>query len=184
MTVNVRRAGRGRLANLGTVVWSVAEGSRGRRWRELRRDGRGVLVSSLLLETSPDGTFTHMELSTVAGLLTLHPEPDRTLHGNVITDDGVRHVVGFPWPPGSVVLVEGSPIAAAAALRSFAIDAADRPREATAARVDLALDVTTERVSVGRSANSSAIGEWSSLELDADDLPVLSHTETWPLEVD
>ena len=48
-------------------------------------DGAG-LRHALLLETAPDGSFSHLELATPAGLLTLHPEGDGTLHGNVGRD--------------------------------------------------------------------------------------------------
>ena len=94
---DLRRAGRGRVADGTDVTWSVAEGRRGRRWREVRTREEGI-VARLLLETDPDGRFAHLELSTAAGLLTLHPEGDGTLHGNAVTADGVEHVVGVPWP--------------------------------------------------------------------------------------
>jgi hypothetical protein len=62
----VRRAGTGRFVDGSDVVWSVAEGQKGRRWREVRsRDG--IVLSSLLLETFPDRGFAHLELSTAAG---------------------------------------------------------------------------------------------------------------------
>jgi hypothetical protein len=104
----LRRAGRGRLPDGSTAIWSVSEGSRGRRWREMRRTANGGLIASLLLETHPEGRFAHIELSTAAGLLTLHPEADGTLHGNVIREAGIRHIEGLPWTPTSIVLVDGS----------------------------------------------------------------------------
>ena len=94
--------------------WSVADGRRGRRWREAIV-GEGGLRHSLLLETAPDGAFSHLELATPAGLLTLHPEGDGTLHGNAIEAGGIRHVVGLPWEAGGVVDIEGSPVAGGAA---------------------------------------------------------------------
>jgi hypothetical protein len=161
----LRRAGRGRLPDGSTVVWSVSEGSRGRRWREMRRTANGGLISSLLLETHPDGRFAHIELSTAAGLLTLHPEADGTLHGNVITTLGIRHVVGLPWTPRSVVLVDGSALATAAALRTLVGNAAD------GVRVSLELDVVETHETV-------------SLEVDDDGLPVLRDAAAWPLEME
>ena len=74
MSEPLRRAGAGGLVDGSHVVWSVAEGRRGRRWREVRTAPDGGVVSSLLLETDPDGRFSHTELATPAGLLTLHPE--------------------------------------------------------------------------------------------------------------
>ncbi len=90
----LRFGGRGQGADGAAVVWSVAEGSKGRRWREVRNVGGGV-ASSLLLETDAAGRFSHLELSTPSGLLTLHPEPDGTLHGHAIVSDGVEHVEGL-----------------------------------------------------------------------------------------
>ena len=84
----LRQAGHGRAPDGSIVTWSVAEGRRGRRWREVVRAGEGIR-SSLLLELDPDGRFSHLELSTAAGLLTLHPEPDGTLHGNAVTAEGI-----------------------------------------------------------------------------------------------
>jgi hypothetical protein len=161
----LRRAGRGRLRDGSTVVWSVSEGTRGRRWREMRRTADGALITSLLLETHPDGRFAHIELSTAAGLLTLHPEADGTLHGNVVTVLGIRHVIGLAWAPQSVVLVEGSVIASAAAIRTLAGDAAD------GVRITLDLEVV-------------AIHEPVSLEVDADGLPLLDDAASWPLEAE
>jgi hypothetical protein len=161
----VRRAGRGRLPDGSTVVWSVAEGSRGRRWREVRRSADGDVVTSLLLETDVAGRFAHTELSTAAGLLTLHPEGDGTLHGNAVSDSGLRHVRGLPWTARSVVLVEGSVVASAAALRTAGGDGAD------GVRITLALDVVP-------------VHETISLEVDDDGLPVLTDAAMWPLEAE
>jgi hypothetical protein len=143
----------------------VSEGTRGRRWREMRRTADGVLISSLLLETHPDGRFAHLELSTSAGLLTLHPEGDGTLHGNVVTILGIRHVSGLAWAARSVVLVEGSVIASAAAMRTLAGAAAD------GVRITLDLDVV-------------AVHEPVSVEVDADGLPALDNAASWPLEAE
>jgi hypothetical protein len=158
----MRRAGRGRLPDRGSVVWSVAEGSRGRRWREVRRDGRGVVVSSLLYETHPDSRFAHIELSTAAGLLTLHPEGDGTLHGNVVTDAGLRHLRDLQWTPESVVLVEGSVVASAAAAR----------RVADGIRITLGLEVVP------------LYREIISVDTDGDGLPIFADSASWPLEVE
>ena len=161
----LRRAGRGRLADGSTVVWSVSEGRRGRRWREIHRTADGGLITSLLLETNPDGDFAHVELSTAAGLLTLHPERDGTLHGNVVTTRGIRHVVGLPWTPKSVVLVEGSVLASAAATRMLDRGTAD------GVRISLELDV-------------AAVREAVSVDVDQDGLPVLEDAAAWPLEAE
>jgi hypothetical protein len=183
MTSLARRAGRGRVANLGSVIWSVAEGSRGRRWREVRRDGRGVVVSSLLYETHPDGRFAHTELSTARGLLTLHPEPDGTLHGNIVAEDGISHVRGLPWPEPSILIVDGSPTSAAAALGRFRSAGVHAATDVTVVRVDLDLELTSGRETVRQSPDgTSQIGNDAAIVLDDDGLPRLDDGEGWPLE--
>ena len=113
MTGPVRSAGHGRRADGAIVTWTLAEGRRGRRWRETVVGG-DLGGHSLLYETAVDGTFSHLELASPTGLATLHPEGDGTLHGNVIDVDGVRHVEGWPYPAGTVVMVAGSVVAGAA----------------------------------------------------------------------
>ena len=71
-------AGCGRAADGSTVTWTVAEGSKGRRWREVVALG-GATVQALLLETDRDRRFSHLELARADGLWTFHPEPDGTL---------------------------------------------------------------------------------------------------------
>ncbi len=113
-TSPLRRAGRLPLPGDGDVIWSVAEGRRGRRWRALRRDSRGAIVSDLLLEVDPAGRWSRLELATGAGILTLHPEPDRSaVHGNVVTPSGVRPLA-VAWSPAHRLLLPGDPVAAVA----------------------------------------------------------------------
>ncbi len=113
------------------------------------------------------GHFTHLELSTPAGLVTLHPEGDGTIHGNTIGADGVTHVVGLPWDPDGIVLVEGS---------SVALAAAAAPPRASAAR-------TVVRVGLDLAVSSSpkAVAE-PGVHRTPDGLPVLADALTWPLE--
>jgi hypothetical protein len=180
----VRRAGRGTDATGALVVWSVAEGRRGRRWREVRSQAGGEVVSSLLLETELGGRFSHMELGTGAGLLTLHPEADGTLHGNVVTTDGIQHIAGLPWDPDGVLLVEGSTIAAAAAahgLRNAIMPetSASRP----AAFVDLGLAVQRVDVAIERVGEDTwRLGSAGEIAVDDDGLPLLAGARIWPLE--
>lgn len=114
----LRRAGRLDVGGGETVLWSVAEGRRGRRWRSLRLSSRGTVVSDLLLELDPAGLWSRLEISTAAGILTLHPEPDgRSVHGNIVTERGVLPLA-LPWSPGHRLLVPGEPVAAVALRRS------------------------------------------------------------------
>ena len=179
----LRVGGRGRLADGSVVTWSVAEGRRGRRWREVRA-ADGAVVSSLLLETDADGRFSHVELSTAAGLLTLHPEGDGTIHGNTVGDDGVGHVAGLPWEPDGLLVVEGSPIAlAAAAAVARAHVAPGGSVGLTALAVGLDLRLGTETVTVERrAAGIWLVGDEPALRLDDRGLPILADGADWPLE--
>jgi hypothetical protein len=178
----VRRAGTGRLPDGARVTWTVADGSKGRRWREAVTDGSGIR-HSLLFETSPDRRFAHLELATTAGLLTLHPEGDGTLHGNVVDRSGVRHVVGLAWERDGLVHLDGSAITAAAAAwllsgRSVASSAISVLRISPALRVDVAVVDVTRR----------GDGSWDGVgaarfAAAADGLPLLDETEDWALEL-
>jgi hypothetical protein len=158
MTAWLRRAGRGRDPDGGYVTWSVAEGRRGRRWRVVRAAGGGV-TSSLLYELDPAGRFAHLELATPAGLLTLHPEGDGTLHGNAIIDGAVRHVVGMPWAPEWGIGFAGDAFSTTVG--------AWRPAAGYVVRAELALDGDTTA---------------PRLERDERGIPVLDDAEEWPLE--
>jgi hypothetical protein len=159
----LRRAGHGRAADGSIVTWTVAEGRRGRRWREVVTTGEGIR-SSLLLELDPDGRFSHLELSTAAGLLTLHPEGDGTLHGNRVGSSGLEHVVGVPWDPDTPVVVAGS-VASRAAVRT------DRPAGGhLVIGLDLSLRPASGPIDVG--------------PVDARGLPDLAAGGSWPLELE
>jgi len=125
-TAWVRRAGRLDAGGGESILWSVAEGRRGRRWRSLRLDAHGGVVSDLLLETDPGGRWARLELATAAGILTLHPEPgDQEAHGNIVTGRGVVPLA-FAWSPAHLLVVTGEPVAAAALART-ATDTAPGP---------------------------------------------------------
>jgi hypothetical protein len=155
----LRRAGHGRAPDGSLVTWSVAEGRSGRRWREVVTTGEAIR-SSLLLELDPGGRFSHLELSTPAGLLTLHPEGDGTLHGNAVTADGVHHVAGLPWDADGSIVVEGSAVCVAVT----------RGRRAIAIGLDLALREVDGLAPPG--------------DVDRTGLPALDDDETWPLELE
>ena len=93
----VRPASRHRAARRpgDRVWWSVAEGRRGRRWREAIVGDGGPAALAAARDGARTGSFSHLELATPAGLLTLHPEGDGTLHGNAIEAGGIRHVAGL-----------------------------------------------------------------------------------------
>jgi hypothetical protein len=181
----LRRGGRGILPDGARISWSVAEGTRGRRWRAVTVvDGRAV--RGLLLELDQAGRPTRLEVTAADGLLTLHPGPaDDGLHGNVVRPAGVDHLA-FAWTPEHVLFVEGLPLVAAAAVHRLAAQAGvgeahDRP----AVVVDAALrcHATTcrlTRLGGGRwrvESGAAAI----EIALDPDGLP--ADDEGWPLEI-
>lgn len=181
----LRAAGRGDVEGGASIIWSVAEGRRGRRWRETRiRDG--LIEHSLLFEVDPDGRFSHLELSTPTGLLTLHPEPDSTLHGNAIDRDGVHHIEGLPWAADGLVLVVGSIVAEAAAVQLLGgpgAGAEASTRRGVRILRDLAADAGPMAV------RPAAGGGWEVandelVRVDARGLPVLAGGADWPLERD
>ena len=162
----LRVAGSGRSPDGAIVTWSVAEGRRGRRWREaVTRDG--AVVHSLLLELDPDGRFAHLELTTAAGLLTLHPEGDGTLHGNAVTPAGITHLRGMRWQPDDVILIEGSVVCRAVAGQWQLARELDG---LGAVRVEPDLSLLRAR------ATDTAA------PVDGRGLPVLEDSREWPLE--
>lgn len=164
----LRVAGTGRSSNGATVTWSVAEGRRGRRWREaVVRDG--TVVHSLLLELDPGGRFSHLELTTAAGLLTLHPEGDGTIHGNAVTEAGVTHVRGLPWQADDAFLIEASVVCAVVA-RGWQLS--QRLNDLGFVRVGPDLTLTRDRTVIPTAS------------IDEHGLPVLTDGRRWKLEED
>ena len=167
MTEPVRLAGHGRRADGAEVDWTLSEGRRGRRWRETVVVD-GVLLHALLLETGPDRGFTHLELASAAGLATLHPEGDGTLHGNVVGVSGVRHVVGLAFAAGGAITVAGSVVAGAA----LAWRATARAGDET---------VVMDPASLTLSVRPLVAEDLTAI--DADGAPRLEGGRSWPLEV-
>jgi hypothetical protein len=185
MAERMRVGGRGQGADGAAVVWSVAEGSRGRRWREVRNAGHAV-ASSLLLETDPAGRFAHLELSTPSGLLTLHPEGDGTLHGHAIVSDGVEHVAGLAWDAEGIALLDGSTVCRLAAVAGLANAlAAGTSRGQLTVVIPATLWLEVKPIRIERiDATTWRFGAEEPFEVDRDGLPVLRGGEIWPLEGD
>ena len=188
MSAPLRVAGWGTLDDGAAITWTVAEGRRGRRWREVvaRADAVG---HSLLLETGADGRFSHLELARAGGLWTFHPEPDGTLHGNHVDprERDVHHVVGMTFAPDDLLLIEGSPLSAAAIAWHMAASGAEGAR-ATAAGVVLRASGELEAVAAIRVERLPGarwrIDGGEPFQIDADGIPVLAGGETRPLELD
>ena len=187
MSAPLRVAGWGTLDDGAAITWTVAEGRRGRRWREIVVHGDAV-GHSLLLETGADGRFSHLELARAGGLWTFHPEADETLHGNHVDphERDVRHVVGMRFAPDDVLHIEGSPLSAAAIAWRLA-DSVAEGASATAAGVVLRASGALDAVSAVR-VERLAGGRWRiddgrPFEIDADGIPVLGDGEARPLEL-
>jgi hypothetical protein len=184
MTIPTRVAGWGTTADGSTVTWTVSEGRRGRRWREVVAREGGV-VHALLLETDPDGRFSHLELARADGLWTFHPERDGSLHGNHVdrSEAGVRHVEGWPFHSEDAIVIDHSPLSlAATAHRCRDLDGAVIVG-AVVIRANGVLDrlesVRIER----RSPTLWTVGAWQ-VEIDDAGLPLLQGGTMRPLEVD
>jgi hypothetical protein len=189
----VRLGGRLALPEGGLLVWSIAEGRRGRRWRGVALDSEGGMVSDVLLETDPRGRPARLEVATPAGLLTLHPGDGAgtaTLHGNSVTVAGVRHHQ-LPWSGEHVLLVDRSPLTDAAAclplvarlgvgegtwLGSVVVDGAlvPRSRQALAVRTESATFTIADPTS----------GDERTIRLTSEGTPDGGASMRWELELD
>lgn len=197
MAESVRRAGEGRLSSGETVTWTIADGTRGQRWREaLVSDGR--LVRSVLVEVGVDGSIGRLEVASAAGLLTVHPAADAaTLHGNVVSFGGIRHLT-LGWSGAHRLVVDRSPAMAAIALAGLAPDPVPtgstrrlpvvwigddlRPAPAdliVTRREDGSWDLEIDDATGCRRIPVPGPGPFSVGPLG---LPVLSESSVWPLE--
>lgn len=184
----VRRGGRSRTLDGATITWTQAEGARGTRWRESIVSDGG-LSRSVLLEVGAAGRPTRLELTTRAGLLTLHPEADESaIHGNVVGADGVRHLA-FGWSPAHELLLLGSPASAAATLGHLASEMdVGESRTLDVLRIDDGLDPRPARWTARRTderawhLRSLDDGEERRVSLDASGRPVLPGAVEWALD--
>ena len=184
----LRRAGRGILPDGATLIWSAADGERGRRWRaSATLDGR--MTHAVLLETSPAGKVLRLELATASGLLTLHPERDgRSIHGNIVHVGGVRPLE-FPWSADHELEIVDRPGPTAVMLRRLARTVEVGGGETVSIlSIDASLVVRPGNRLVRRLAPDRwlvadvAGARETTIELDADGIPVLGAPADWPLD--
>ena len=190
----LRQAGALTLPDGATLTWTCADGSRGRRWRGMALVD-GAITHTSLIEVDLRGRPTRLELTTPAGLLTLHPSRDGLqLHGNVVSTSGepVRGL-RFPWGPEYELDVVGRPLQLAIGLhrrRSLAVG----PTPIVIDVVEIEPDLTVraarrlvEHVGQGSGADTwlmrgtPGAPEWR-IELRADGLPAAGTHEA--LETD
>jgi hypothetical protein len=168
------------------VTWTVAEGRHGRRWRELAIEPGGA-VRSLTLQTDGQGAWERLEIAGGSGLLSLHPESNGSIHGNIASRYGVRHLsIGAVKP--ARVDVPGSLVAEAALCWSMArhvrvgesktISVASVGEPASVGLVELSVDRRTTGTWELRDGDRRRL-----VEIDDAGLPV-AHvgSERWPLE--
>jgi hypothetical protein len=190
----VRVAGRILEDDGRVILWSVAEGGRGRRWRESTFDGAdGPLLRTITLETTADGRPARFEAAVRNALLTLHPEADRVVHGNVVTTRGVVPLELGPFDGPAIYDLPGSPLVDAVICGSLAgLLAPGERRQLAVARIGLAdlpdgrgwevvtADLRVQRIGDDRWRLSGSGLDDRSARIDRDGLP--DGGERWPLE--
>lgn len=154
----LRRAGRGTLPDGATVLWSVAEGGRGRRWRWTVADADRVRHVGLM-ELAADGRFARLELDAADALVTFHPDgATASAHGNIVRPSGVVPI-SMDWSDGTGISIDGDPFGSAL------------------------WPGTTVVVIIGTSgATKSAAAPAPALERDERGVPVLADAQEWALE--
>jgi len=148
-----------------------------------------ALVGTVLLETGPDARVARLEVTTAAGLLTLHPDGE-TLHGNAVRPTGVTHLA-IPWSAGHILLAEGVHVTAAAAARMLATGlGVGEGRTVPGVFVLATLEVRAATFRVARVGPRgwwfvvADTGQEIGVTLDLDGIPALPGDEGWPLELE
>jgi hypothetical protein len=162
VVARVRQAGHG-VDRLGrAVTWTIADGERGRRWREVTAGAAGEatespagepaasLAHAVTIETGHAGQWVRLEVAAPAGLLSLHPDRDGSINGNVVSETGVRHIaLGVVEPP--LVDVRDSLVAETALCRALErLVAAGEGITVSVVRVSPSLDVAVGELQVMR----------------------------------
>ena len=151
------------------LIWSVAEGRRGQRWRSSTLSPQGHLDLALLIEVDTDGRFGRLELTNSNGILTLHPEPDRIrVDGNIVSERGVVPI-SLAWGPEHILWVHDSPIAEILTGRAAVISGG--------VRTGLVIDATLAVAQATR-----AMEEGSGPPADERGVPELNGSLEWDLE--
>jgi hypothetical protein len=155
----VRLAGHG-IDRLGrAVTWTIADGERGRRWREVtaspaRADATDGAseggAQAVTMETGHAGQWLRLEVAAPAGLLSLHPDRDGSINGNVVAEAGVRHIaLGAVEPP--LVDVRDSLVVETALCRALErLVAAGEGSVVTVVQVGSSLEVAVVALAVRR----------------------------------
>jgi hypothetical protein len=180
----LRRAGTGRLADGAVLVWSVAAGQRGRRWRAQRLED-GAVAASVLLEIDRGGRPSRLEVDAADGLLTLHPEDDRrSAHGNLVSAAGVRPLA-FEWTEAGAFLVADLPIGEVATVGRLARELGVGERASVPVLVvDRHLGVSVGVRAFVRLSNGGWRCDDEPCLVEPDGTPHLDDGRSWPLEAE
>jgi hypothetical protein len=110
----------------------------------------GGLAHAVTMETGHAGQWLRLEVAALAGLLSLHPDRDGSINGNVVSETGVRHVgLGIVEPP--LVDVRGSLVAETALCRALERQvAAGEGSTVSVVRVSATLDIEVAELQVMR----------------------------------
>jgi hypothetical protein len=150
----------------------------------------GHVSHALLLEIDRSGRPARLELTTEAGMLTLHPEPDgRSIHGNVVHRGGVRPLA-LAWSADHDLEIVDRPLATAVMLRRLSASVRVGQGETVPVlAIDRSLVVRPGNRLVRRLADRRWIvadlagAREMAIELDADGIPQLAPSaDDWPLE--
>jgi len=147
------------------------------------------MARSMTLETGHAGQWLRLEMAAPAGLLSLHPDREGSIHGNVASADGVRDVaLGVLRPP--LVDVRDSLVGETALCRALErLVAAGEARTVTVVRVSAGLEVATGELEVlRRDARSWELGDSDGRrEVSIGDRGAPAEGEAgvrWPLETE
>ena len=149
----------------------------------------GAISHALLLEVDRASRPARLELTTPAGLLTLHPSADQAeLHGNIVRPGagGVEHLA-LPWGPEREIDVTGRPLALALGLhRQRDSVPVGQTLEVEAVAISPALEIGVVRRRVARTREDTwrVFGADGApdrmISMTADGLPALG--SRWALE--
>jgi hypothetical protein len=122
----------------------------------------GVITHTSLIEVDRTGRPSRLELTTPAGLLTLHPSHDGLeLHGNVVsTSGGPVRGLRFAWGPEHELDVLGRPLALAIGLHRRRDLAVGQMTEIDVVEIEVDLTARPARRQVEHAGQGSGLEKW------------------------
>ena len=182
----VRRAGSGRTAAGDRVWWSVAEGRRGRRWREAIVGDAAGCATRCCSRPGPDGRFSHLELADAGRAADAAPRGRRDAPRE--RDRGRRDPARRRAPVGRGGRrgrrgLGGRRAPRAPGCLAAEVEARRVGCDGRSCAITAGLLITTGPEPVERIDQETwRIAGGAPCRVDADGLPVLPDAESWPLE--